>query len=60
MTKMAAISIYGKNLYKASSPEPGVYDLKIGMQHWGLKFYKSGLNDDLVVDRDLFYGIFEA
>ena len=47
MTKMAAISIYGKNLYKASSPELGVYDLKIGMQHWGLKFYKSGINDDL-------------
>ena len=47
MTKMAAISIYGKNLYKASSPELGVYDLKIDMQHWGLKFYKSGINDDL-------------
>ena len=38
MTKIAAISIYGKNLYKASLPEPGVYDLKIGMQHLGLKF----------------------
>ena len=47
MTKMAAISIYGKNLYKASSPKQGVYDLKIGIQHWGLKFYKSGINDDL-------------
>ena len=47
MTKMAAISIYGKNLYKASSPELGVYDLKIGMQHWRLQFYKSGINDDL-------------
>ena len=44
---MAAISIYGKNLFKASSPELGVYDLKIGMQHWGLEFYKSGINDDL-------------
>ena len=47
MTKMAAIPIYVKNLYNASSPELGVYDLKIGMQHWGLKFYKSGINYDL-------------
>ena len=47
MTKMAAISIYGKNLYKASAPELGVYDLKIGMQHTGLNFYKAGINDDL-------------
>ena len=57
MTKMAAISIYGKNLYKASSPELGVYDLKNGMQHWGLKLYKAGINDDLFVDLDLFYGM---
>ena len=47
MIKMAAISIYGKTLYKASSPEMGVYDLKIGMQHWGLKFYKPGIDDDV-------------
>ena len=47
MTKMAAISIYGINLYKVSSPELGVYDLKIGMHHWGLKFHKAGINDDL-------------
>ena len=47
MTKMAAISISGKKLYKASSPELGVYDLKIGMQHLGLKFNKAGINDDL-------------
>ena len=47
MTKMAAISIYGKILYKASSPELGVYDLKLGMQHRGLKFYIPGINDDL-------------
>ena len=47
MTKMAAISIYGKNIYKGSSPELGVHDLKIGMHHWGLKFYKAGINDDL-------------
>ena len=53
MTKMTAISIYGKDLYKASSPALGVYDLKIGMHHWGLKFYKAGINDDL----DLFYGM---
>ena len=47
MTKMATISLYGKNLYKASSPEPGVYDMKLGMQHLGLKLYKAGINDDL-------------
>ena len=47
MTKMAAISIYGKYLCKASSPELGVYDLKIGMHYWGLKFNKAGINDDL-------------
>ena len=44
---MAAISLYDKNLYKASSPEPGVYHLKIGMQHWVLKFYRSIINCDL-------------
>ena len=44
---MAAITIYDKNLYKASSPELGVYNLKIGMHHLGLKFYKAGINDDL-------------
>ena len=49
MTKMAAISLYGKNLYKASSPEPGVYDMKLGMQHWGLMLYKACINDDLRV-----------
>ena len=47
MTKMADISIYGKNLYQASSPELGVYDLKIDMQYWGIKFFKAGINDDL-------------
>ena len=47
MTKMAVISIYGKYLYKASSEELGVFDLKICMQHWELKFYKAGINDDL-------------
>ena len=44
---MATISLYGKNIYKASSLELGVYDLKLGMQHWGLKLYKAGINDDL-------------
>ena len=43
MTKIAAIHIYGKNLYKASSPE----DLTLGMQQWGLKLYKAGINDDI-------------
>ena len=49
MTKMAAISIYGKNLYKASSPEPGVYNLKFGMQHLGTQVLKSDINDDLLL-----------
>ena len=44
MTKMAYIPIYDKNLYKASFPEPGLYDLKLGMQHLGLKLYKAGIN----------------
>ena len=35
------------NLNKASSPEPGVYDMTLGMQHWGFKLYKAGINDDL-------------
>ena len=47
MTKMATIPINDKNLYKASSPEPGVYDLKLGMQHLGLKLYKADINDYL-------------
>ena len=47
MTKMAAISLYGKTLYKASSPEPEVYDMNLGMQHWALKLYKAGIIDDL-------------
>ena len=44
---MAAISIYDENLYKAFSLEPGVYDLKIGMQHRGIDLSKSGINDNL-------------
>ena len=47
MTKMATIPIYGKNFYKPSSLEPGVYYLKLGMQHLRLKLYKTGINDDL-------------
>ena len=47
MTKMATIPIYDKNLYKASSLEPGVYDLKLYMQHLGLNLYKAGINDNL-------------
>ena len=46
MTKMAAVSLYGKNLYKAFSPESGVYDMKLGMQHWGLKLYRAGINGE--------------
>ena len=57
MNKMAAIFIYGKNHYKASSPELGVNDLKIGMQHWGLEFYKSSINDGLWLTVTYFDGM---
>ena len=57
MTKMAAISIYGKNNYKAFSPELGVYDLKIGIQNRVLEFYKSGINDDLWLTVTYFFGM---
>ena len=37
MTKMAAMPIYGKNLKKSSSPEPGgPISTKLGMKHHGL------------------------
>ena len=47
MTKMATLPVYGKNLKKSSSPEPKrPMTLKIGMQHWVLKYYQVCLNDD--------------
>ena len=58
LTKMATIPIYDKNLYKASSPEPGLYDLKLGMQHLGRKLYKalqSWYKLLFLVDLDLLY-----
>ena len=37
MTKMAAVSVYGKNVKKSSSPEPlRPVALKLGMQHLAL------------------------
>ena len=53
MTKMATISLYGKNLYKASYPEPGAYDLTLGMHHWGLKVLQIWCKWWTLVDYDL-------
>ena len=47
MTKMAAIPIYGKNLKKiffSGTKRP--MTLKLGMQHWVLKYYQVYSNDD--------------
>ena len=38
--------MYGKNLKKSSSLEPGPMILKLGMQHPGLEVYKVYINDD--------------
>ena len=47
MTKMAAMPIYGKNLKKiffSGTKWPMI--LKLGMQHWVLKYYQVCSNDD--------------
>ena len=47
MTKLAAMPIYGKNLKKiifSGTKRP--MTMKIGMQHWVLKYYKVRSNDD--------------
>ena len=48
MSKMAAMSIYGKNLNKSSSPEQKGRWPWNGMQHWVFKYYKVCSNDDPV------------
>ena len=46
MTKMAAMSIYGKNLKKLfSSGTKRPMTLKLGMQHWVLEYYQVCSND---------------
>ena len=46
MTKMAAMSIYGKNLQKYSPTELSPMIMKLGMEHYVHKLYKVYLNDD--------------
>ena len=47
MTKMASRSIYGKNLQKSPSSEPKrLMTLKLGIQHWVLKYYQICSNFD--------------
>ena len=41
MTKMAAMSIYSK-----TSENKRLMTLKLGMQHWVLKYYQDYSNDD--------------
>ena len=50
MTKMAAMPIYGKNLKKfffSKTKRPMA--LKLGMQHWVLKYYQVCSNNDPVL-----------
>ena len=44
MTKMATMPIYGKNLKKSFLESKGM-TLKVGMQHWVLKYYQVCSND---------------
>ena len=47
MTKMAAMSIYSKNLKKIfSSGTERPMTLKLRMQHWVLEYYQVCSNDD--------------
>ena len=46
VTKMAAMSIYGKNLKKKFSGTKRLMTLKLGMQHRVLEYYQVRSNDD--------------
>ena len=48
MTNMAAIPIYDENLQKTKffSGAKWLMTLKVGMQHWVLKYYQVFSNDD--------------
>ena len=52
MIKMAAMTIYGKNLSNIFSGTGGPISTKLGMYQWGLEYYNVDINDDL----GLFYG----
>ena len=48
MIKMAAMPIYGKNPSKIFfSLTNGPISTKLGMKHWGLKYYNVFINYDL-------------
>ena len=46
MTKMAAMSIYGKKPSKIFSRTNGLISTKLGMQHCGLEYYNVYINYD--------------
>ena len=54
MTKMAATPIYGNNLQIFSGTGSPMI-LKLGMQHQGLKLYKSYIKDDTWLTLTYFY-----
>ena len=49
MTKMAAMPIYVKNPSKIFSRTTGFISTKLGMKHWGLKYYNMFINHDPVM-----------
>ena len=50
MTKMAAMPLYGINPSKIFfSRTTGTISTKIGMNHWGLKYYNIYINHDPVM-----------
>ena len=49
MTKMAAMSIYGKNPSKIFSESGGPIPKKLGMKHQCLKYYNVFINHDPMV-----------
>ena len=56
MTNMATMSIYGKNLKKIFSGTKRLMTLKVGMQHWVLKYYEVCSIDDPRLTLTLFHG----
>ena len=46
MTKMAAMPIYGKSFKNILLQNRSPMIMKLGMQHWGLKFYNVHINGD--------------
>ena len=55
MTKMAAMSIYGKHPLNIFSGTKRPRPLKLGMRHWLTECYQICLNDDTVLTLIYFY-----